>query len=108
MRVDYAQVDRFLNFITSSHIIQDFPFFAQVIKWRGNSNTKCCEDVDTTANNTAVLPTLRRDRFHSHEQAHTAPILGVCSASVSKSLQGLDNFSAQGSSAFEDLCQTVD
>lgn len=26
MRVDYAQVDHFLNFITSSHVVQDLPF----------------------------------------------------------------------------------
>jgi len=35
-------------------------------------------------------------------------VLDVCSASVQKSLQGLDNFSAQGTKAFEDLCETVD
>ena len=35
-------------------------------------------------------------------------VLKVCSASVRKSLQGLDNFSAQGSKAFENLCETVD
>ena len=35
-------------------------------------------------------------------------VLDVCSASVRKSLQGLDNFSAQGTKAFEDLCETVD
>ena len=35
-------------------------------------------------------------------------VLDACSASVRKSLQGLDNFSAQGSNAFDDLCETVD
>ena len=35
-------------------------------------------------------------------------VLDVCSASVRKSLQGLDNFSAQGTKAFEFLCETVD
>ena len=35
-------------------------------------------------------------------------VLDVCSASVRTSLQGLDNFSAQGTKAFEDLCETVD
>ena len=35
-------------------------------------------------------------------------VLEVCSASVRKSLQGLDNFSAQGSKAFVNLCETVD
>ena len=35
-------------------------------------------------------------------------VLDTCSASVRKSLQGLDNFYAQGSNAFDDLCETVD
>ena len=35
-------------------------------------------------------------------------VLDVCSASVWKSLQGLDNFSTQGTKAFEFLCETVD
>ena len=35
-------------------------------------------------------------------------ILDVCSASVRKSLQGLDNFSAQGSQAFGDLAKLTD
>ena len=35
-------------------------------------------------------------------------VLDARSASVRKSLQGLDNFSAQGTKALEDLCETVD
>ena len=35
-------------------------------------------------------------------------VLNVCSASVRTSLQGLDNFSAQGSKAIEDLSEIVD
>ena len=39
MRVDYAQVDHFLNFITSSHVVQDLPFGeknVEIVNWRGN------------------------------------------------------------------------
>ena len=35
-------------------------------------------------------------------------VLDACSASVRKSPQGLDNFSAQGCNASEDLCEMVD
>ena len=41
-------------------------------------------------------------------QTNFTTILDVCSASVRKSLQGLDNFSAQGSQAFEDLAKFTD
>ena len=39
MRVDYAQVDHFLNFITSSHVVQDLPFGeknVEIVNWGGN------------------------------------------------------------------------
>ena len=35
-------------------------------------------------------------------------VLDACSPSVRKSFQGLENVSAQGSNAFDDLCETVD
>ena len=35
-------------------------------------------------------------------------ILDVCASSVRKSLQELDNVSAQGSNAFEDLYEVID
>ena len=35
-------------------------------------------------------------------------VLDECSASVRKSLQGLDNFSAQGAEAFDELDKLVD
>ena len=35
-------------------------------------------------------------------------VLDGCSASVRKSFQGFDNFYAQVSNVFDDLCETVD
>ena len=32
MKVDYAQVDHFLNFITSPHVVQDLPFGEKMLK----------------------------------------------------------------------------
>ena len=32
MKVDYARVDHFLNFITSLHIVQDMPFGERMLK----------------------------------------------------------------------------
>ncbi|XP_078367668.1 uncharacterized protein LOC144651598 [Oculina patagonica] len=58
MKVDYAQVDHFLSFITSPHIVQDLPFGEKMLKLSTG--------------------------------------------------EGLDNFSAQGSNAFDYLCETVD
>ena len=32
MKVDYAQVDHFLNFITSPHVVQDLPFGEKMLR----------------------------------------------------------------------------
>ena len=111
MKVDYAQVDHFLNFITSPHVVQDLPFGEKMLKLSTGEEIKTpnvvrmliperithqyfqfCAETDFT-------PTSKRTLLR---------VLEVCSASVRKSLQDLDNFSAQGSKAFENLCEAVD
>lgn len=111
MRVDYAQVDHFLNFITSSHVVQDLPFGEKMLKLSTG-------EVIKTPNVVRMLipERITQQYYQLCEETGFAPmskstllrVLDACSASVRKSLQGLDNFSAQGSNAFDDLCETVD
>jgi hypothetical protein len=46
--------------------------------------------------------------FKSLSKRTLQRIIAVCSASVRKSLQGLDNFTAQGSEGFDELDKLVD
>ena len=65
---------------------------------------------------TLILERIMQQYYQLREETRFTPmskstllrVLDACSASVRKSLQGLDNFSAQGSNAFDDLCETVD
>ena len=111
MKVDYAKVDHFLNFITSLHIVQDMPFGERVLKLSTG-------EVIKTPNVVRMLipERITQQYFQFCAETEFTPmskrtllrVLDVCSASVRKLLQGLDNFSAQGTKAFEDLCETVD
>ena len=111
MKVDYAKVDHFLNFITSPHIVQDMPFGERMLKLSTG-------EVIKTPNVVRMLipERITQQYFQFCAETEFTPmskrtllrVLDVCSASVRKSLQGLDNFSAQGTKAFEDLCETVD
>ena len=111
MRVDYAQVDHFLNFITSSHVVQDLLFGEKMLKLSTG-------EVIKTPNVVRMLipKRLTQQYYRLCEETGFMPmskstllqVLDACSTSVRKSLQGLDNFSAQGSNAFDDLCETVD
>ena len=111
LRVNHAKLEHFISFITSPHIIQDVPFGEKIIKLSTG-------EAITTPN---VIRTMIPERIVQQNQQYSSEtsftclsrstlhsILNVCSASTRKSLQGLDNFSAQGSQAFDDLTKLVD
>ena len=111
MKVDFAKVDHFLDFITSSHIVQDMPFGEKMLKLSAG-------EVIKTPNVIRMLipERITQQYFQFCTETNFTPmskrtqlrVLDVCSASVCTSLQGLDNFSAQGSKAIEDLSEIVD
>ena len=96
MAVSQTQLDHFLDFITSTHVIQDVPFGQKSIKL----STK---DVITVPN---VIRMMVPESIVKHYLAYSTKSgfitlsrstllrnLNVCSASVRKSLQGLDYIS---------------
>ena len=96
--VYYAQVDHFLNFITSSHVVQDQPFGEKMLKLSTG------EVIKTTNVVRMLIPErITQQYYQLCEETGSTPIskstllrvLDACSASVGKSLQGLDNFSAR-------------
>lgn len=110
MRVEPIQLDHFLTFITSPHIIQDLPFGQKYLKLSTGEvletpnvircmiperiviqYTKYCEEVG----------------FQPFGRTTMLTILNACSATVRKSLQGIDYIAAEGSKAFDDLCQVA-
>ena len=106
MYVSTKQLDHFLDFITSVHIVQDLPF--------GEKTLKLSTKEEIVVPN--VIRTLIAERIVQQYKAFCresgcAPmagssllaILNVCSASTRNSLQGLDYFTAQGTKAFEDF-----
>ena len=106
LRIDQQQLDHFLTFITSPHLVQDLPF--------GNKNLKLSNGHSITVPN--VIRTLIPQRIVRQYQQYCSDsdftplsektmtrILSECSASVRKLLQGLDYFAAEGARAFDDL-----
>ena len=106
LRIDRQQLDHFLSFITSPHLVQDLPF--------GNKNLKLSNGQSIAVPN--VIRTLIPQRivrqyqqycldsnFTPFSERKMTRILSECSASVRKSLQGLDYFAAEGARAFDDL-----
>jgi hypothetical protein len=93
MKVDKTQLDHFLTFITSEHIVQDLPFGQKYLQLSSG-------EILETPN---VVPERIVQQYqHSCEElGFTAfgrttmlNILSECSATVCKSLQGLDYIAA--------------
>ena len=111
MFVSQTQVDHFLDFITSPLVIQDLPFGQRSIKLSTN-------EMVTVPNVVRMMipESIVKQYFAYAEESNFKPlsrrrllnILSVCSASVRKSLQGLDYVSSNGAQAFDDLCDVAE
>ena len=106
LRIERQQLDHFLGFITSPHIVQDLPFGEKVLHLSSGSTITVPNVIRT------MIPQRIVQQYTNYCQEYNYPtfsqrtmlrILSDCSASVRKSLQGLDYFAAEGAKAFEDL-----
>lgn len=111
MYVDEAKLDHFVTFITSSHIIQDLPFGEKTLKL----STSVAIKIPNVVRNLIPEQCIQQyeeycneSEFQPMSRSSLRRVLSVCSASVRKSLQGLDYISAMGGKAFDDLENTVE
>ena len=111
MRVEGGQLDHFLTFITSPHVIQDLPFGTRFLRLSSG------EVLETPSVIRTMIPqrVVRQYQQYCQETGFKPfgsqtmlRILSVCCASVRKSLQGLDYIAAEGAKAFDDLCHVVE
>lgn len=111
MRVNMDQLDHFLSFITSSHVIQDLPFGQRYLHLSSG------EILETPNVIRSVIPQRIVQQYQQYciesdfkpfGSSTMLRILSCCSATVRKSLQGLDYFAADGAKAFDDICNLLD
>jgi hypothetical protein len=108
-RYNEQQVSHFLEFLLSPLITSDLPFGTRTIKMATGETT----DVPNTCRNT--IPTRIIRQYHSYcaeiKNSTFRPlgftslmaILNACPASTRKSMAGIDDYSANGSTAFDNL-----
>lgn len=110
LRVDETQLDHFLQFIASPHIVQDLPFGEKCLRL---SNGNVLEVPNVIR---ALIPERITSQYKQYcqevgfipfSQRTMLRILSACSATVRKSLQGLDYVAADGASAFDDLANLL-
>ena len=107
-----VKIDHFLNFITSSNILQDLPFGRKTL------TLSCGTKIDIPNVIRTLLPSRLIKKYNQYcSKENYTPLSthtlfrilsGACIASVRKSLQGLDSYAAEGGCGFDDLLLLLD
>ena len=111
MRIEPVKLEHFVSFITSPHVIQDVPFGEKLLKLSTGEIIKTPNVIRTMIPERIVQQYQQyccETNFEPMSKRTLQRVLAVCSSSVRKSLQGLDNFSASGVEAFDALEKLVD
>ena len=110
LRIDRNQLDHFLGFITSPHLVQDLPFGERNLVLSTGDTVTVPNVIRTMIPQRIVqqyVSFCQETEFKTFSERTMLRILSACKASVRKSLQGPDYFAADGSKAFEDLAEVV-
>lgn len=110
MYVKMEKLEHFLSFITGTHIIQDLPFGEKVLKLSSGSEVRIPNVVRSLVPEHIISQYngyCKESGFLPASRSTLHRVLKVCSASVRRSLQGLDYFSASGAEAFDKLESVV-
>ncbi|CAH3144910.1 unnamed protein product, partial [Porites evermanni] len=111
MRVDTNQLDHFISFITSPHIIQDLPFGQRYLHLSTGKVLVTPNVIRNMIPQRIVKQYMQycyETNFKPFSPSTILRILSCCSATVRKSLQGLDYIAAEGAKGFDDLHQILD
>lgn len=106
MRVSPVQLDHFLTFITSPHVIQDLPFGQRNLQLSNGQVIEKPNVIRTMIKQRTITQYVQyceETDFIPFSTSTMNRILMSCSASVRKFLQGLDYISAEGGTGFDDL-----
>ena len=106
IRIDLQQLDHFLGFISSPHLVQDLPFGEKYLQLSSGQTITVPNVIRTMIPERITMQYTQycaESNFKPLSRSTMIRILTECSASVRKSLQGLDYFAAEGAKAFDDL-----
>jgi hypothetical protein len=113
-RFSHEQISHFIDFILSPHITTDLPFGERKIRLSTGEILLVPDVVRNQIPSRIIAQYLAfceqqaEDNFRPLSSTSLFAILHHCAASTRKSLSGLDYFSADGSTAFDELRQLCD
>ena len=106
MRVERKQLDHFLTYITSTHVIQDLPFGQWYLRLSSGEILETPNVIRKMITNRLVKQYqayCEETNFTPFSPATMLKVLSARAATVRKSLQGLDHIPADGAKSFGGL-----
>ena len=111
-RVDPAKLEHFLDFITSSNIVQDLPFGRRTLMLTNGRKIDIPNVIRTMLPSRLIKQYIQYCNEKYFTPLSTRTLFRIlseaCVASVRKSLQGLDSYAAEGGCGFDDLVSLLD
>jgi hypothetical protein len=110
-KIEQSKIDHFVDYISRPEFIQDVAFGAKTLKLDSG------EKIVIPAVIRTLIPSRIIEQYKSYciqEDVQPASdrslfrMLEVCAASIQKSLQGLDSFTADGTESFDNIIGVVD
>ena len=105
-RIETAKVDHFLDYISRPELLQDVAFGTKTLNLDSGERVIIPAVVRTLIPSRIIQQYIcycKQEQFQSASETSLYRILDVCSASMQKSLQGLDNVTAEGTEAIDNL-----
>ena len=110
-RIDPAKVDHFIEYISRPELLQDVAFGTKTLKLDSGERIIIPAVVRTLIPSRIIeqySSYCKQQEFEPASERSLFRMLEICSASMQKSLHGLDNITAEGSEAFDSLQKIVD
>ncbi len=114
IRYSDSKIDHFIEYILSPHITTDLPFGEKKITMSNGAIITIPNHIRNLIPSRIITQYYQfcfencPSKFKPLSETILYQILNDCSASTRKSLQGLDYYSADGSTAFDNLIKIVD
>ena len=105
-RIEPEKVDHFIEYISRPEFVQDVAFGTKTLKLDSGDKIIIPAVIRTVIPSRIIrqyLDYCKEQEFEPASQRSLHRIIEVCSASMQKSLQGLDNTTAEGAEAFDQV-----
>ena len=105
-RIEHEKVDNFIEYISRPEFVQDVAFGTKTLKLDSGEKIIIPAVIRTVIRSRIIrqyLDYCKEQEFQPASQSSLYRMIEVCSASMQKSLQGLDNTTAEGANAFDHL-----